>query len=79
MWFIEFHFHADGRPVFINFDKVVEMHAGNEGGTLVVFEPDRRWVHVKEEYDMIMKFMLDRMSAGYSKGPLSRAITEGCS
>jgi hypothetical protein len=70
MWFIELHLHEDGLPVFINFDKVAALHASNEGGAFVVFEPNRR-VYVKEEYDFIMKFMIGRMSAGAPTGATS--------
>jgi hypothetical protein len=55
MWFIELHHYKDEQPIFINFDKVATITASNEGGTLVVFEPNRRWVHVKEEYATIMQ------------------------
>lgn len=62
MWFIELHLQQDGQPIFINFDKVVTINSSNEGGTIIAFNPNRQWVHVKEDYDFIMKFMIKRMT-----------------
>lgn len=63
MWFIELHLLDSDKPIFINFDKVAEIHASDKGGALVSFASNRGGLHVKEDYDTIMQFMIKRMSA----------------
>lgn len=61
MWFIELHISDNGSPIFVNFDKVSEIHPNQKGGTTIVFDYQNR-ADVKEDYEMINSFMIRRMS-----------------
>lgn len=61
MWFIELHLYESCSPVFVNFDRVTEMHPAEEG-TIITFDDNKNFIHVQEDYDFIMKFMIKRMS-----------------
>jgi hypothetical protein len=62
MW-IELHLlhAADHDPVFINFARVTEIRPAKEG-TVISFGDDENYLVVQEDYAVIKKYIIDRLS-----------------
>jgi hypothetical protein len=61
LWFIELHLYEPRSPVFVNVDKVTEMHPAEEG-TIIAFDHNKNFIHVNESYEKIKGFMIDKMT-----------------